>query len=244
LFKKVFKKRVKDVNATLKDIQNGNISARNNFIESHEPYILKEISKISHRYTTKEDDEFSIGLFAFNEAIDKFDFSKGNSFYSLASVVIRNRVIDFLRKENKHKYHLSFDEKDEESEHAENISESKVSIDRFQQEEKAKRLKEEISDFVKHLDDFGISLEELVEISPKHKDARENIFSIVQSICKDEDMINYILKHKRIPLKELLHVVDCSRKTLERNRKYILAIFVIYNGNYTFLKGYLKGVGI
>ena len=48
----------------------------------------------------------------------------------------------------------------------------------------------------------------------------------------------------RIPIKELDTKVDVSKKTLERNRKYIIALVLILSGDYVYLKDYLKGVKV
>ncbi len=48
------------------------------------------------------------------------------------------------------------------------------------------------------------------------------------------------MKRKKLPIKALLDELDVSRKMLERNRKYIIAITVIFNENYTHLKEYLN----
>jgi RNA polymerase sigma factor len=37
-------------------------------------------------------------------------------------------------------------------------------------------------------------------------------------------------------------MVKVSRKTIERNRKYIIAIALILIGDYVYLKDYIKGV--
>jgi RNA polymerase sigma factor len=37
-------------------------------------------------------------------------------------------------------------------------------------------------------------------------------------------------------------MVDVSRKTIERNRKYIIAIALIMTGDYVYMKDYIKGV--
>ncbi len=37
-------------------------------------------------------------------------------------------------------------------------------------------------------------------------------------------------------------MVSVSRKTIERNRKYIIAIALILSGDYVYMKDYLKGV--
>jgi RNA polymerase sigma factor len=43
-----------------------------------------------------------------------------------------------------------------------------------------------------------------------------------------------------LPIKELLEVAEVSRKTLERNRKYIIAVAIIHNGPYPYLREYLQ----
>lgn len=44
-------------------------------------------------------------------------------------------------------------------------------------------------------------------------------------------------------MKELTRHVKVSKKTLERNRKYILAIFIILSEDYIYLKEYIKTCG-
>ena len=43
-------------------------------------FIRKSISSVCRRYITEQDDEYSIGLFAFNEAIEQYSYTKGKSF--------------------------------------------------------------------------------------------------------------------------------------------------------------------
>jgi RNA polymerase sigma factor len=47
---------------------------------------------------------------------------------------------------------------------------------------------------------------------------------------------------KRLPIKELERHVHISRKTIERNRKYIIAIAIILSGEFHYLQDYIKGV--
>ncbi|MNY74892.1 RNA polymerase sigma factor SigI [compost metagenome] len=48
-----------------------------------------------------------------------------------------------------------------------------------------------------------------------------------------------LLTKRQLPIKELLMQVQVSRKTLERNRKYLIAIALIFNGPYPYLRDYL-----
>ena len=46
------------------------------FIVQYQPFIRKSISSVCRRYITEQDDEYSIGLFAFNEAIEQYSYKK------------------------------------------------------------------------------------------------------------------------------------------------------------------------
>ena len=50
----------------------------NELIEEYIPFIIKTISKFTNRYVSIEnDEEFSIGLFGFYEAIQKYNNDRG-----------------------------------------------------------------------------------------------------------------------------------------------------------------------
>ncbi|ATA59272.1 RNA polymerase sigma factor SigI [Geobacillus stearothermophilus] len=55
---------------------------RNELIEQYKPFIAKTASSVCKRFIREEDDEASIGLIAFNEAIEKYAPHKGGSFLS------------------------------------------------------------------------------------------------------------------------------------------------------------------
>ncbi|WP_425328875.1 sigma-70 family RNA polymerase sigma factor [Ruoffia tabacinasalis] len=72
-------------------------------IEKHYGFIIKVVSETTNRYVNvQNDDAFSIALLAFKEAVEKYDESKG-SLLNFVKVVIRSRVIDYLRKEKRMK---------------------------------------------------------------------------------------------------------------------------------------------
>jgi RNA polymerase sigma factor len=82
-------------------IKNGDDLLKNDFIKDYMPFIINTISKNTEKYVdVKNSDELSIGMAAFFEAIQKYDIDKGN-FLSFASLIIKNRVIDYIRKEYK-----------------------------------------------------------------------------------------------------------------------------------------------
>ena len=59
-------------------IQQGDLTTlQNELIHSYKPFIAKTVSSVCKRYIHESDDEFSIGLIAFNEAIQKYHSRKG-----------------------------------------------------------------------------------------------------------------------------------------------------------------------
>ncbi|HHT63854.1 MAG TPA: RNA polymerase subunit sigma, partial [Clostridia bacterium] len=53
------------------------------------------------------------------------------------------------------------------------------------------------------------------------------------------DLIAHLENKKELPLKQIEGLVSVSRKTLERQRKYIIAMAIIICGEFKFLKEYL-----
>ena len=96
-------KKKRSLEDTILKIQQGDSKLRNDIIHSYKPFIAKTASTVCNRYITESDDEFSIGLIAFNEAIDKYSSEKGNSLIAFAEIIIKRRVIDYLRSQSKRK---------------------------------------------------------------------------------------------------------------------------------------------
>lgn len=86
------------------------IQKADELIRSYIPFIRKEASKFLSGVCTEQDDEFSIAMIAFHEAIQSYSRTRG-SFLHYASILIKNRLIDYHRKESRHQGHLSLHEK-------------------------------------------------------------------------------------------------------------------------------------
>jgi RNA polymerase sigma factor len=225
-------------------IQQGDLRLRNQFITEYQPYIAKIVSRFCKRYIDpSRDDEFSIGLAAFNEAINQFSVTGGSSFLGFAETVIRRRLIDHVRKEQRHNQQVplsSFDGEDEEQ-NIINPIETKQAIEVYETQAGIEERKSEINDLNRSLGEFGIRFMDLVEASPSHADSREALFKIGKQLADNEEWMQVLLLKHTLPIKEILNEVNVSRKTLERNRKFIIAIALIHNGSYPFLREYLQG---
>jgi RNA polymerase sigma factor len=241
---KFIKKKQQDtIDTKIKAIQKGNQDQLNQLILEYKPFVAKTVSSVCKRYIDEKDDEFSIGLIAFHDAIQSYSPEKGKSLLKYSETVIRNRVIDYLRKQTKHDsiVHLTTVKNDEHDLRKEQI-EANLSLQKYKEITEAEERKEEIAAYSNRLAQFKLTFSDLAKSSPKHLDARENGIKTARIIAEHDELKNYLLEKKKLPMKQLDKHVDVSRKTLERNRKYIIAVTLILVGNYRYLQDYIKGV--
>lgn len=228
--------------AIVERIQQGDAELRETFISAYRPYIAKVTSRFSKRFIdSARDDEFSIALLAFDEAITHYSSTGGSSFLGFAETVIRRRLIDYVRKEQRHKQSVplsAFDLEDEE-ESSYNTVETTEAVAIYEQQLESERRRYEIVAFQEVLTSYGIAFSELADKSPKHKDSREALYEIGSTLARDERMMTLLEMKRQLPIKELLEVCTVSRKTLERNRKFIIAAALIMAGDYPHLQSYI-----
>jgi RNA polymerase sigma factor len=211
---------------TLISSKNGDPLAREELIRSHKAFIAKVSSKISNRYLTWDnDDELSIALLAFNEAIDNFDPHGGASFYSFAQMVIRRRLVDFFRKEGKHQ-HLSLSPMNSEDEEL-----SRYDLDTSQEQHQENKnqavFAEVVENYVRVLCDYKVTLDDLVKVSPKHRDSKQTLIRASLALSSNPGLMAHLKKHKLLPIKELELLTGIKRKVLEKGRKYLIALALI-----------------
>jgi len=238
----VSRKRKKNLEEKIKRIQQGDLTLQNELIDTYKPFIAKTVSSVCKRYISESDDEFSIGLIAFHEAIEKYSSDKGSSLISFAEVIIKRRVIDYIRSQAKYNV-LSLDKGIQHEEDSESSSiDVELSIKEYNIQIDEQLRKEEILLFTRMLQQFDLTFQDLLEQSPKHADARKSAILVAKAVADNEMFSNSLLKKKQLPIKQLESVVSVSRKTIERNRKYIIAISLILIGDFVYLKDYIKGV--
>ncbi|KON89341.1 RNA polymerase sigma factor SigI [Sporosarcina globispora] len=237
------KKRKRTLEETVELIQQGDTALNNELIDSYKPFVAKTVSSVCKRYIHESDDEFSIGLIAFNEAIQKYSPDKGSSLISFSEVLIKRRVIDYIRKQSKFQnLNFSGGSNLEDDETAVSTIEDELSIEEFKKKTDEELRKEEIFQFTQILQQFNLTFSDLIEQSPKHADARKNAMTVAKILVENDELKNILYDKKKLPIKQLESYVSLSRKTIERNRKYIIAISLILTGDYVFLKDYIKGV--
>jgi RNA polymerase sigma factor len=222
--------------------QTGDNDCREFLLQTYQPYIIRITSHACHRFVSEGvDEEISFALMAFNEAIDSFRPGQGSRFLSFARLVVERRLTDYFRRTKPRFQEIPFsgfgDGDQDELYLLERNAAEQVYID-----SEAKRdRQEEIVYLTELLQEFNISLDELVKISPKHAKARKRAMQAALAIFNNERWLQFFQKYKELPLKELDGQLPVSRKTLERQRKYIIALLIVYIEDLPNIREYLKG---
>jgi RNA polymerase sigma factor len=223
--------------------KDGDEEVLNDLLLSYAPYMKKTASFVCKRYIHEQDDEYSIALSAFHEAIQHYEVSKNASFLTFAHLLIRRKLIDHIRKEARRKdspVGLGLDSSEDELD-AFGTLESSHSFEQFTAEQQAAERRVQIFAYEQLLKPYGLSFQELVKVSPSHEDTRQTAFQIAQIIAESDEFYETFLQKKQLPMKELEELVMVSRKTIERQRKYIVAIVILLKSDLYYLKDYLKG---
>ncbi len=235
--KKDIKEEVSSVADIIKKIQKGDLQLKEEFIKDNLTYILRSVSNaLGTVVDDKNSEEFSVGLSAFNEAIDRYDPLKNDNFFQYSFMVIKSRLIDYIRSNSKHNKVLPFSYI-EESVHFEGKFLTSDTSRQFENIE----VRQELETFERNLQQFGISLKDLVISSPKHKDSRLLLIKIAKIIAGNNDMYKKLIVKGYVPLKDLLNYIKVNRKTIQRNRKFIIAVTLILRSNLYDLKEYILG---
>nr|WP_314466451.1 sigma factor [uncultured Clostridium sp.] len=217
----------------------------NRFIEQQEAVILSTASKVTGHFITKSDDEWSIALSAFVQAVKDYDLKRG-SFFSFAKMVIQRRLIDYIRQQKKYKQEITVnpvlfdsdsDEDDNENDHI-RYAVSKKSLESHKQES----LAFEINAVNEILKEYGFTFFDLIKYSPKAVKTKTACGKVI-AFCLEDSMVTHVLKNtKLLPVKILENNTKVPRKIIERHRKYIIAAIVILSGEYLELAEYLRTI--
>ena len=203
----------------------------NELIENHMPFIIKSISDVTGRYVSCEnDEELSVGLLGFHEAIERYDNEKGH-FLSFAKLVIGSRIKNYLKSENKHQ-HSSLEE----------LLDKGVEIkdEYLEQKEDNSILVEEITRLKTEISSFGFTLEDLVNEAPKQQATRKNAISLSEEISKDEEFTSFMYVKKRLPIKRIVLKFSVTEKVIKRSKRFIISVVIIIDKNFSILKDWIR----
>lgn len=218
--------------------------AADDLLRQYLPFIKAEMAKFMRRLPyAGRDDDLSIAMFAFYEAALAYDKRKG-AFLSFAATAIRRRLIDFNRKEQRHMNVDSLDAPVSGSETNECTHLDRIASEQNDGEIRAERsaAKAEIETFATVLARYGLTLREVADNSPKQRRTLDACHEALAVARAHPDILLEVERTGKIPLKRVVGLSGVSRKTLERHRNYLLAVFLAYTNGFDIIRHHLQQV--
>lgn len=212
----------------------------NALILQNEHFILKCASAAVRSYVSRSDDEWSVALGAFTEAIESYSIDKG-SFLNFSELVIRRRIIDFIRSQSRHSVEIPINPSlfDVDSCEEEDGASIKSEIGEKTAEHADNSLKLEIELANEVLSSYGFTFFDLAECSPKAKKTKKSCAMGVAYIINNPILVSNMKVKKLLPIGLIEKNTKIPRKILERHRKYIIAAVEIMTGDYPHLAEYM-----
>ncbi|MCR4909340.1 MAG: RNA polymerase subunit sigma [Lachnospiraceae bacterium] len=232
----------------------------NALIANHRNFILACASRTVRRFVTESDDEYSVALSAFYEAVQNYSQDKGH-FRSFAAQVIRRRLIDFIRSEARHSGEIPVEpwsmdgevEEDEEAAWTQMAVRSKSAQISYMSAPAGMdssvpgslSVRDEIEAMQDILRQYGFSFYDLADVSPKADKTKRGCAEIIAGMLREPSLMTFLRETGTLPIKELCQETKVRRKVIERHRKYIIAAAEIFYGDFPMLEeyfGYVKEV--
>lgn len=217
-------------------------------IEANRAFILRCAAETTHRYITDSDDEWSIALLAFSEAVRDFEGGKG-SFHGLAAIVIKRRILDYLRSQSRYDELSVTPDAFDGSLDDDTAVGVELAVQRRMGEEAAdaaddtaERARAEIAEMQEILHGYGFSFFDLAESSPKADKTKRSCGVAIRTLIASVVLLAKMRLAHLLPIKDLSAESGVVRKILERHRKYIIAGAEILDGDFPILAGYLSYV--
>lgn len=232
----------------LERIRSGEQDARGELLEAYAPFALSIASRVVGRFVRLgSDDEANVALMALDEAVSSFASDKG-SFLGFATQVIRRRVIDHVRRDSRKAREIpsgvafSGGDGDGDDANEPRLPRGAVLSELASRDyEDGEVRRQELALLASDLAQYDLDLEELSRVAPRHRDAREAAKAVARTLAGDEHLREHLLQRRQLPLRELEYRTGVGRKSLERHRKFIIAVAVVLIGDYQHLQDYVVG---
>ena len=100
----------------------------------------------------------------------------------------------------------------------------------------------EIEELTRQMQAFGVSLHDVADNCPKQQRTLDACRKALQYAKENPELLDVLLQTKKLPIGQLTAGSGVERKTLERHRKYMVALLLIYTNGYEIIRGHLKQV--
>lgn len=211
----------------------------NRLVTDYLPFIKKEAAGFGASPLEYED-RLSLGMLVFMNCVKQYSEQRG-AFFPYTSVCIRHRLIDEARKLGRAQCNaIPFaSEKDDGAA----TPEGRASMAAYDRQQERRGLQDELTKLGSKLAQHGLSYGELARICPKQKRSRALCADLARRVLREPEMRDHFARRAQLPQKELARKAGVSEKTIEKHRRYIVALLLILQGDYPGIGAYIPGYG-
>lgn len=191
------------------------------------PFIKKQAGL--SRGALDYDDAQSLAMLTFMNAVRQYAPTRG-AFLPFAAVCIKNRLVDACRAEGRRR--------DRVLEFPVGAEEPSVPF-AYDAELERQALSRELERFGAALSAYGLDFPTLARCCPKQRRARVLCRALAARVVGEEPLRQDFLRAGRLPQAELARQLGISVKTVEKHRKYIVALAVLLVGDYPDIRAFL-----
>ncbi|NLW79209.1 MAG: hypothetical protein GXY32_07355 [Ruminococcaceae bacterium] len=200
------------------------------------PFVQGVIAKQGYA-NVEYDEQLSVAMLVFVNCISQFDAEKGN-FLTYLGVAIANRLKDEGKKQARAtRQTISLD--DTAADTAIQLASREAALQDYSVQEERQQIAEEIDMLSAALADYGIAFFDLEKVAPRQKRSRQLCAQLAHTILGDADMLDSLRRTKRLPARQLADKSGQSLKTLDKHRRYIMALVVILSGDYPSIQTFI-----
>ena len=220
------------------------LEAADRLIGQYMGFIRSETVKFTHAAPEDgHEDELSIAMLAFYEAILSYEKGRG-AFLPYAARAIRNRLIDHYRSEKRHgnviSLHTPLGAEEDGSELLETIPDTVDHADAFETRAASQR---EIQEFSEKLTQFGLTFSDVADNCPRQERTFAACRRVLDFARLQPELLKRVEDTGKLPMNELASGSGTDKKTMERHRKYLVAILLAFTNGYEIIRGHLCQIG-
>ena len=212
-------------------------------------FIKRCAFRTCRRFVSESDDEWSIALIAFYEAVRSYDEAKG-PFKGFASMVIKRRLMDYFDSQSRHQAEVpanpySFDgqiDSDQATALDIELTKSNVPMD-DSMSPGTSPLEDEVEEIRQIIAPYGFDLYEIGGCSPKAVKTKRACASVIEAISSSDELFGTMRKKRNLPYVKLIQIPGVNKKLLERHRKYLIVAAEIRRGDFPQLAEYIIRLG-
>jgi RNA polymerase sigma factor len=209
--------------------------ALNALVLEYMPFIKKNITAVFYDREGRQD-ALTDAMLAFTGAVQTYNAENG-SFAAYAAALMRNRVINFAKKEHREKKRfIFFSAKGDEGARP---LEDDISRQAYDLEEERQKLDMELDEVNAVFSRWGFDWDSLVKKCPRQDRSRFSCFAAAKKITENAALFENTIKTQQLPVSYLVSNGGVSKKTLEKYRQFIAAVVILTTGDYPYIRAFL-----